>query len=86
MNINYESLPEGLQGGMKRYVEQGIKPGSFMTAVLENDLFGALAQADEMNRDRLYDICKWLYNEAPSQCWGSKEKVEAWIAKGGAGK
>jgi len=85
MKLDYSGLPEDLQGGMRRYVEQGIEPGSFMAGVLKNDLFGALGRADEFNRYRIFDICKWIYNEAPYSCWGSKEKVEAWIKKGGLG-
>ena len=81
MGINYESLPEGLRGGIERYIEHGIRPGSFLEAVLTNDLFSAFGRADLINRHRMFDICMWIYNEAPSQCWGSKEKVEAWIEK-----
>ena len=81
MGINYESLPEGLQGGLMQYIEHGIEPGGFLKAVLTNDLFGAFGQADSINRHRMFDIFQWLYNEAPSQCWGSKERFEAWIEK-----
>ena len=83
MNINYESLPEGLQDSMMRYIEHGIRPGSFLEAVLTNDLFGALGKADSINRHLLFDICQWIYNEAPYSCWGSKERVDAWIAQDG---
>jgi len=83
MDINYNGLPEGLKGGLQRYIEHGIEPGSFLQAVLRNDLMGSFAQADIHNRYLLFDIVRWLYNEAPSQCWGSSEKVKAWIEKGG---
>jgi len=29
------------------------------------------------------DIVKFFYNEAPSACWGSLEKMEKWIEIGG---
>lgn len=86
MKLDYSGLPEDLQGGMRRYIEQGIEPGSFLEAVLTNDLFGAFGRADLINRHRLYDICRWVYKEAPYSCWGSKERFEAWITKGGAGR
>jgi hypothetical protein len=27
----------------------------------------------------MYDFADFLHNDAPSQCWGSEEKVRAWI-------
>ncbi len=79
--LPYELLPEGLQGGMTRYIQQGIPPGDFLKAVLSNDLLGAMGRADVRNRERLYDIVGWVYNHAPSSCWGSPERVEKWIAE-----
>ena len=74
--FNYELLPEHMRDGMKRYIERGIEGGSFMTAVLCNDLMGALGKADEINRDRLWDYGNFLYNEAPSSCHGSPAKSQ----------
>ena len=56
----------------------------FERAVLENNLKEAFARADLESRAALYEIVKWCYWEIPSNCWGSHEKVEAWIAKGQA--
>ena len=77
--IDYSSLPEHMQGGMRLYMEEGIEPGSFLMAVLENNLIEAFGRADNINRDRLFDFCQFLYNEAPNQCFGSPEKVKLWI-------
>ena len=78
---DYSGLPEGLQGGMQLYVEEGIKAGSFLTACLENDLIGAINRADPDNLTRLQDIVKWINWEIPHDCWGSKEKVAKWLGK-----
>lgn len=75
---NYAGLPEGLQGGMKRYVEDGIQAGHFLTAVLSNDLLGAVSRADDTNIKLIPEIVRWLYNEAPGNCWGTTEQVQAW--------
>tara|TARA_Y100000310_G_scaffold147661_1_gene146887 strand:- start:217 stop:486 length:270 start_codon:yes stop_codon:yes gene_type:complete len=75
---NYAELPEGLQGGMQRYVEDGIQAGHFLTAVLSNNLLGAVSRADGTNIKLIPEIVRWIYNEAPSGCWGSAEKVQAW--------
>jgi hypothetical protein len=77
--INYEMLPEHCRDGMKLYIEHGIPPGSFLMAVLENNLVEAFGRADDVNINRLYDYASFLYNQAPSGCWGSKEKVSKWM-------
>lgn len=78
-------LPEHMQGAMERYIAHGIPPGSFLTAVLENDLFEAIGRADYENVQRLADYVRFLYNFAPSNCYGSREKIEAWVISGGMG-
>ena len=78
--FDYTILPEHMQDGMRRYIERGIEGGGFMTAVLCNDLMGALGKADEINHHALFDYGRFLYNEVPSSCWGSPEKVNAWLS------
>jgi hypothetical protein len=60
---------------------QPYMPGSFLTAVLENDLAGAVGQADWQNIEVLPAIVAFVYRNLPSPCWGSKDKVEAWLVK-----
>lgn len=83
VSINYSLLPERMQGDMKRYVEEGIPPGDFLRAVLENKLMQSFQLADDTNVERMWEFANFLYNELPSGCWGSVEKVVAWIQKGG---
>jgi len=66
-------------GGMQRYIEKGIAPGDFLTAVICNDLTESFARADDINRGIMFDIVCFMYNEAPSLCWGSREIMDAWI-------
>lgn len=78
--FNYETFPTRyMVDSLKMYFEHRIGPGSFMTAVLSNDLGGACGRADDNNRRVIYEIVAWLYNEAPSSSWGSPEKVAAWL-------
>ncbi len=77
--VNYDELPEGLRDGVKWYIEDGVPPGGFLTAVIQNDLTESFARADENNIRRMFDIVKWFYNEAPRDCWGSKEAMERWV-------
>ena len=39
---DYSKLPHGLRDGMQRYIENGAQVGHFLTAVLSNDLAGAV--------------------------------------------
>ncbi len=80
--IDYGLLPEGLRGGMRLYIEDRTLPGSFLEAVLRNDLMGAFGCADDINRHRMFEIVGFLYNEIPSPAWGSREAVKSWLAGG----
>ena len=79
-NVDYSKLPEHMRAGAEGYVERGEEPGGFLFAVLCNNLVDAFGKADETNFARLSDWAEWLWNEAPSTCWGSKERVNDWIA------
>ena len=77
--IDYSGLPDGLRGGMQRYIEERIQPGDFLLAVLTNNLRTSLARADETNKPLLEGIVRWLYNNAPGDCWGSVANVHLWL-------
>jgi hypothetical protein len=64
---------------MKRYVDEKVPPGDFLTAVIQNNLMEAIGRADEEALLHLRDIVAWFYNEAPSTCWGSPEKMKEWL-------
>jgi len=67
------------QESIKRYVQYGVPCGSFLTAVLCNDLREALGCADPENREQLFAIVCILWNDVPAACWGSTEKVRHWL-------
>ena len=68
-----------IEDSLKRYVDNRILPGEFLTAVLENNLMEALGRADSWNRQKLFEIVQYVYNDLPSKCWGSADKVKAWV-------
>jgi len=80
---DYSKLPDYMQGGMQRYIEDGIDPGDFLFAVLSNNLSEAVQCADCTNIEKLPDYVMFMYWEIPSTAWGSKELVHQWIADGG---
>jgi hypothetical protein len=73
-------IPDYMMPGLLRYVEHGILPGSFLQAVLRNDFREVVSRADDLNLQNLRAYSVYLYNEAPGACYGSPEKVAAWVA------
>ena len=73
----------GLNGGgaLVRYVEHGIMPGDFLTAVLENKLTEAACRADSDNLPRLHMWADIVYNYVPVGARG--DHVESWSRIGG---
>ena len=63
---------------MACYVVLGVLPGSFLRAVLSNDLIEAGRMADDENRRCLIDYVMFLINYVPSDCYGSPEAMRAW--------
>jgi len=74
-------IPGHMWDAVKLYYLHGIPPGSFLTAVLSNDLMGAFARADDVNAAAMQSWCRFLYNHTPSGSFGSPERVSAWLAK-----
>ena len=80
-DINYGRLPHHLQGGVKRYIEEGVPPGGFLTAVIENNLRLAVGHADNISLAALPQIVWFFHNESPGDCWGTPEKMKLWMKK-----
>ena len=78
--FDYSALPEHIRNGARAYVENHRVPGGFLISLFQNDLVSTVGKADEENLPRLREIVQWLYNEPPSICWGSREKVRRWLA------
>jgi hypothetical protein len=87
--VDYSLIPnQSMVSGMKNYVERGIAPGGFMTALLSNDLTNAMSRADTTNQALLaWTIdddgepvappwIKWLIWDVPGNLCGSKEAVD----------
>jgi hypothetical protein len=77
--IDYETIPPRIKTALDAWVDHGHLPGGFLQAVLRNDLSDALARADTNSLAALHSIAGYLYNECPSFCWGSQERMDAWI-------
>ena len=73
-----ELVPEHMRLGFLFYIAYGTGMGGFGSALLSNDLMGAYAKGDEMNIRCMKDWVNFLYNYAPSGCYGSKENYTEW--------
>jgi hypothetical protein len=73
-------IPAHMRGAVIRYLENGIPPGGFLTAVLSNDLMGAFAKADDENATAMRGWAMFVHNHMPTGAHGSPDKVRAWLA------
>lgn len=78
---NGARVPDRMLPALNRWFVHGVLPDDFLQAVLRNDLRAAVERADDENRIALSAFVAYLYNEAPSPCWGSPDKVTAWVAR-----
>lgn len=74
-------VPGHMWGAVERYFLQGIPGGSFLTALLSNDLIEAFARADDENADNMRRWAQFLYNYAPCGSYRSPEAVRDWLAQ-----
>jgi len=74
-------IPDYMHGALIRYYENGLPPGDFLTALLNNDLRETFARADDTNTYAVRGYVMWLYNEAPGGSWGYPNAVNDWTAR-----
>lgn len=73
-------VPPHMWGGVELYMVNRIPPGSFLTALLSNDLMEAFGRADDENAANMRQWCMFLYNYAPRGSYGSPEAIREWLA------
>ncbi len=76
---DYGVIGEPILSGINRFVLLHEKKGDFITAVLCNDLREAFGRADHLNQKIMFQIVSYCHNQIPGLCWGSPEKVKAWV-------
>ncbi len=77
--IDTRIVPVEITQALYRYTEQHIPTGSFLRAVLENDLTEAVARADFTNLRLLPEIVQYCYENLSHNCWGSPEIVKEFL-------
>lgn len=79
--LSYRRIRPDIIEAIDRWAAVGCPTGSFVQAVLENNLSNAVGFADKDNLETLPAIVNYVYNEIPGDSWGSPEKVAAWRKK-----
>lgn len=77
-NELWNRIPAHMQESLRAYIEEARPVGHFLAAVLNNNLKEAVNRADEENLRAIPDYIKWLYNYAPSACWGYDDATMRW--------
>jgi hypothetical protein len=75
----YPLIPSYMYEGIINYVVHHIKPGHFLSAVIQNDLKEAVASTDNENQEAIVSYVKFFYNDTPGDCWGSKQNYNEWL-------
>ncbi len=76
---DYGQIGVPILEGINRFVLYHTRAGDFLTGVLCNDLREAFARADHLNQKVLFQVVSYCHNQIPGNCWGTPEKVKAWI-------
>lgn len=58
-------VPGHLWSGLIRWVEDGTRPGSFLCAVISNDLYQASIRADDRSLPALPGLARFLSEHGP---------------------
>ena len=72
-------IPIHMMDGIRRYIDDHIPPGDFLSSIITNDLRESVGRADDENIRNIPAYVSYFYNEAPSSCWGSAEKMNEWL-------
>jgi hypothetical protein len=56
----FQKIPQRMQESIARYCQHNIKPGTFLSALIQNDLETAVLQADEENYPLLKLYIMWF--------------------------
>lgn len=76
-------LPEWTHSELLDYIHRGQFCGSFLEAILSNDLREAVNRCMQHEMDSIPRFVIFLTNYAPAGCWGSSDSYNNWRRIGG---
>jgi len=71
-------IPSHMRNALAEWILYHRPCGGFLQNLLANNLFETYAKADLENQRSIKEYIDFLYNHAPSTCWGSPRKVADW--------
>ena len=74
----YEDVPEHVLDELDRYGKDAKPLGGFLTAVVSNNLQGAVGRADPEMMQVLKQIVTYVNCQLSPQCRGSMDHVRRW--------
>jgi hypothetical protein len=72
-------IPMRMRNSIELYVNYGVPPGDFLGGIICKDLPTCMDHADDENLWLIPLYYAWFYNEAPSWCWGTCDKMSRWM-------
>ncbi len=81
--LSDHGIPRPLHASVIDYIMDGIRPGAFVAAVIQNSLVMSYLRADEENCTKLNSWARFLHWEMPIGSWGSPQMYELWCKNGG---
>lgn len=80
LDFSKYDIPDHTALALENYFIHGYSPGSFVTYVMCNNLYGAVNSADSINQSKITDIVSWLMHSVPMNSYGSINKMNRWIS------
>lgn len=74
MTPDANKCPDNIRKSIDAYAARGLEPGGFVRALLENNLYNAVSQADIVNVRFIPECVAYLLT-MPFAIWGSSDKV-----------
>ena len=72
-------IPEHLHQEIDNYINNHVRPGNFLSAIIFNELRNSVELADFENIGQFLAYLGFFKNHAPKECWGSREAFTNWL-------
>ncbi len=76
-------IPRHLFSSVIDYIVDGMRPGAFVAAIIQNNLVMSYLRADEENCHLFTNWARFLHWEMPIGSWGSEPMYQLWCKSGG---
>ena len=73
--------PPHIIAALERYRDNRLPTGSFLRAVIANDLLRAIQCADSQSLEAIGPIVYWAKDHLPEESKGNYARIKAWLEK-----